>query len=113
MDRLESYRKVIKQVLQDYAVQGLETDSSGIERVVVVDEVADQYLLLNLGWWQGKRVTGATIHLRLRNGKIYVEEDWTEEGVVEDLLRSGIQRDEIVLAFQPPEVREHTEFALV
>jgi hypothetical protein len=113
MDRLESYRKVIKQVLQDYAVQGLETDSSGVERVVVVDEVADHYLLLNLGWWQGKRVTGATIHLRLRNGKIYVEEDWTEEGVVEDLLRSGIQRDEIVLAFQPPEVREYTEFALV
>jgi XisI protein len=111
MDRLENYRSIIKRLLQDYRVQGLESDDPGTDRIVIADDLTDNYLLLNLGWWQGKRITGATLHLRLLHGKIHIEEDWTERGITTDLLQSGIPRNEIVLAFHPPETRQHTEFA--
>ena len=52
------------------------------------------------------------IHIRLKDGKIWVEEDWTEEGVAADLLQKGITREEIVLAFHPPQVRQYTEFVV-
>ena len=45
--------------------------------------------------------------------KIWVEEDLTEEGVANELVREGIAKSDIVLAFQDPQVRQFTEFAAV
>jgi hypothetical protein len=53
------------------------------------------------------------IHLRLRGGKVWVEEDWTEQGVATDLLAAGMEREAIVLGFQPLHLRQYTEFAAV
>ena len=52
------------------------------------------------------------IHVRLKDDKIWIEEDWTEDGVATDLLQKGVSREEIVLAFHPPHVRQYTEFAI-
>ena len=38
--------------------------------------------------------------------------NWTEAGIATELMRLGIPSNEIVLAFQPPEVRQFTEFAI-
>ena len=52
------------------------------------------------------------IHVRLKDDKIWIEEDWTEESMETDLLAKEIKKEEIVLAFHPPNVRQHTEFAI-
>jgi hypothetical protein len=57
-----------------------------------------------------KRFKAISVYLRLKNDKIYIEEDWTEAGIATELMRVGIPSSEIVLAFQPPEVRQFTEF---
>lgn len=36
---------------------------------------------------------------------------WTEEGIANELLRKGVPKEDIVLAFHPPDVRKYTEFA--
>ena len=76
------------------------------------DQDRDQYLLLKTGWSQGRRVRGVTLFLRLRDGKVWVEEDWTEEGIATELVKAGVPREDIVLAFHPPQVRPLTEFAV-
>ena len=38
-----------------------------------------------------------------------MEEDETEAGIATELMRLGIPSSEIVLAFQPPEVRQFTK----
>ena len=40
-------------------------------------------------------------------------EDWTEENFAEQLLAVGIPNNDIVLAFNPPDIRQYTEFAVV
>jgi hypothetical protein len=67
---------------------------------------------MSLGWRGEKRVRQAILYMRLRNGKIWIEEDWTEDGVVLDLQEAGIPKEDIVLAFNPPEVRHLTEYAV-
>ncbi len=42
----------------------------------------------------------------------YIEEDWTEEGIATELLREGIAKEDIVLAFHDPESRKFTEFSV-
>ncbi len=57
------------------------------------------------------------VHIRIKNHKIWIEEDWTEEGIATDLLNAGVPQSDIVLAFHPlsdaygGKLRALTEFA--
>jgi hypothetical protein len=101
MDRLDYHRKIIKKIITEYHQFNLKSQSTTLESAVVFDEEREHYLLLTMGWKKDERIKGVTIHVRLHNGKIWIEEDWTEEGVATDLLREGITSEEIVLAFHP------------
>ena len=67
---------------------------------------------MRIGWRGDLRIHRPLSYLRLRDTKVYIEEDWTKEGVVTALMTAGIPKDDIVLAFNPPELRELTEFAV-
>jgi XisI protein len=111
MDRVNEYRSIIKQVLDDYYRLYTGSENPNFETFLLCDESQAQYLLMRLGWDGDRRVNRNVIHLRLRDGRIWVEEDWTEQGVATDLLAAGVEREAIVLGFQPPHLREYTEFA--
>ena len=111
MDRLKHYRQIIQDILTEYHHINEKSDSK-TESALVFDEVHDQYLLLLMGWHKDERIKSVMIHIRLKDEKIWIEEDWTEDGVATDLLLKGIAREEIVLAFHPPHVRQYTEFAI-
>ena len=49
--------------------------------------------------------------MTVKRYKIWIEEDWTEEGVATYFLEHGVPNQDIVLGFQPPQMREYTEFA--
>ncbi len=68
---------------------------------------------MKMGWHQDNRIKRNVIHVRLKNQKIWIEEDWTEDGIATDLLQAGVQREDIVLAFHPPRLRQFTEFAAI
>lgn len=111
MDKLTSYRSLLKRVLSEYAALVNRHPTPGVETLCVFDEEHDQYLLLSVGWEQDRRVRNTTLYVRLCGGKFWIEEDWTEDGITTDLLRAGVPKEDIVLAFQPPGIRSLTEFA--
>jgi hypothetical protein len=111
MDKLTVYRKIIKQALADRAELMRSQPLSGEEVVCLFDEATDHYLLLRLGWVRGKRLYSITVHLRLANGKIHVEQDWTEDAVA-GLIAAGVPKEDILLAFNPPELRDLTGYAI-
>ncbi|MEZ4712270.1 MAG: XisI protein [Caldilineaceae bacterium] len=84
---------------------------SDIETELSFDDEHGNYLLLSVGWTKTGRMLTPTIYIRLHNGKIWVENDWTEAGIVDQLLERGVLQEDLVLAFQPPELRVYTEFA--
>ena len=65
-----------------------------------------------MGWFNQERNRDITLYLRFKNGKIWIEEDWLEHGITTDLVSAGIPKEDIVLAFQPPAMRPHTDFAV-
>ena len=65
-----------------------------------------------MGWHQDERIKSVMIHVRLKDEKIWIEEDWTEEGIATYLLAKVIKKGEIVLEFHSPNVRKYTEFAI-
>jgi XisI protein len=112
MDKLDHYRFLIKKVLTEYNQLFSSASPNNVEMLLAFDEQRDQYLWFQLGWTPEERIKGNSLHIRIKNEKIYIEEDWTEEGIATELLREGVPKSDIVLAFYPPETRKLTEFAI-
>lgn len=64
------------------------------------------------GWNQGLRVYTVLAHIDLRGDKLWIQHDNTESGIATDLVAAGIPKQQIILGFRPPEVRQYTEFAV-
>ena len=45
--------------------------------------------------------------------KIWIQKDFTEEGIANQLVELGVPKSDIVLAFRSPYVRQFTGFASV
>lgn len=110
MDTVDTYRRIVQQVLAAYAA--IPYAYGDIRTEVVCDRDTDRYLLITLGWDQDKRVHGCLVHIDIVDGKLWIQRDGTEQGIATELVTAGIPKDAIVLAFHPPEIRPHTEYAV-
>ena len=79
----------------------------------IFDEANDHYELMYAEWNGPHRIHGSVLHLDIRDGKVWIQYDGTEAGIAEELVKAGIPRDRIVLAFKPPEARKFTDYAPV
>ena len=77
----------------------------------VVDSERHHYQLLVRGWDQDKRIHGIVVHMDIRDGLVWLEQDNTDYGVAEALVRLGIRKDRIVLGWQEPFTRQRSGFA--
>jgi XisI protein len=111
MDQLNNYRSIIKEVLTRYYELDLEQPGD-VEPVLAFDEIRDHYFWVQVGWNQTGRTCGSTVYIRIKDGKVWVEEDLTEDGVTNDLVAAGIPKQVIVLGFQHPKERALTDFAV-
>jgi hypothetical protein len=111
MDQLNDYRSIIKEVLTRYYELDLEQPGD-VEPVLAFDEIRDHYFWVQVGWNQTGRTCGSTVYIRIKDGKVWVEEDLTEDGVTNDLVAAGIPKQVIVLGFQHPKERALTDFAV-
>jgi XisI protein len=112
MDKLVRYRQTIKKILLEYRDWAAGGNLAGVEECVSFDEVRDQYLWFSVGWDGKRRDFSVTVYMRIVQGKIWVEEDWTKQGMVDELLEMGVPAEDIVLGFQHPSKRPLTEFAV-
>jgi hypothetical protein len=112
MEGLEKYRYLIKKILTEYHEWISGSSNLNDESYLIFDELHDHYLLLFMGWGGKKKNSNIHIHIRIENEKFYIEEDWTEEGITTELLREGVPKEDIVLAFHSPESRKLTGFAV-
>jgi len=104
MDKQVKYRQLIKSLLIKQVEQMNRRAETGVETDIVIDEERDHYMLVRVGWSPRGRVRGNTLYIRLKDGKFWIEEDWTE-GIATTLLEAGVPKEDIVLGFQPPEMR--------
>ncbi|EAZ92581.1 XisI protein [Crocosphaera chwakensis] len=112
MDQLKHYQNLIKSILLEYEKISSQVPDPDIDEVLMFDDERSQYLWFNIGWKNEKRVKAISVYIRIKNNKIWIEEDWTEEGIAVELLRNGVPKDDIVLGFHDPETRKVTEFAI-
>lgn len=111
MDTRLRYSSIIKSVLQNHADYRASLSDDYTSQVVFDDE-RGQYLILDMGWHGDQYLHTTPIHLSLVGDKVWVQYDDTEEGVATDLMAAGVSKEDIVLSFRHPKVRQHTGFAV-
>jgi hypothetical protein len=116
MDRVTHARAALNEIVRRVAGYLDRSLNAGheLETAVVTDAEHDQYGLFRIGWWAGhkERVTNIVFMARIKNGKVWIEEDNTDLTLADELVKAGVPKGDIVLAFQPPELRHLTEFAV-
>ncbi|NEO40219.1 MAG: XisI protein [Moorea sp. SIOASIH] len=50
--------------------------------------------------------------LSVRDSKIWIHYDGIEDGITDELVATGVPKDRIVLAFHPPDIRQHTGYGI-
>ena len=110
MEKLEQYRNYVKQVITEYAQLGSAKDE--IEQQLIFDTFVYHYQLMYVGWKNRKRQHGCVLHLDIKDQKIWIQHDGTEIGIADELVKLGVPKSDIVLAFHEPLVRQYTDFAV-
>ena len=114
-NKLERYREIARSIVNEYALY--KPYYGDIELQAISDtcgglRLRDSYLLISFGWQGDRRVHSTILHLRIVEGKFWLERDETEEGITQYLLDHGVPKEDIVLAFYHPEDRKLTDFAI-
>jgi hypothetical protein len=67
---------------------------------------------MNVGWVELKRVYNCFIHIDIKDGKIWLQQNWTEEDPAADLVEMGVPREGIVLGLHPPYKQPYTDYGV-
>jgi len=94
INKLNRYQEILNQVIEHQAT--FKASDRHIESVPISDPVHGHYLLMSLGRDHAGRAHDILIHLRIKDGKVYVEWDGTEEGIFNELLEAGIPKEDVV-----------------
>jgi hypothetical protein len=110
VDKLELYRSIVIEILTKYSQY---TPSYGqVEIEQIFDRDRDRYQLLAIGWNQQQRIYGTTIHLDIQDQKIWIQQNTTEFDLASDLVEMGVPKQDIVIGFHTPKMRQLTGFAV-
>lgn len=110
MDRLNLYRQIIRNVLKSYV--DISYANVNVKNRSAFDIETDQYIILSEGWDKLQHLHGVLIHVEIIDSKVWIQVDGTEDGIAQELIESGIPKQDIVLGFHEPSIRPHTGFAV-
>jgi XisI protein len=110
MDKLELYRSIVTEMLTKYSQYKPSYGQVEIEQIF--DRDRDRYQLLAIGWNQQQRIYGTTIHLDIQDEKIWIQQNTTEFDLASDLVEMGVSKQDIVIGFHTPKMRQLTGFAV-
>jgi len=111
MDKISKYVNHIEEVLRRHADFHPIGKWAEYENQVIIDRENNHFQLLRVGWKDMERVHHCVVHIDLKNSKVWIQEDRTEQGVATELMEKGIPKEDIVLAFHAPFRRADTGFA--
>lgn len=110
MAKIDEYRQYVQQILTEYSTHKPAYGDVELETIFDVDH--DRYQVVSTGWSNRRRVYGCLIHIDLKDEKILIQYDGTEVGIANELVARGVLKQDIVLAFHAPYLRQFTEFAI-
>lgn len=110
MDKIEQYRQFIQDLLNHYSQDDESNDN--VEVQLIFDTVRDHYQWMNVGWEGLNRVYRCIIHIDIKDGKIWLQQNLTDQNPAEELVKMGVPKEDIILGVHPPYKRKYTDYGV-
>ena len=106
-----NYSDIIQTLISNYSTSG-GSYAGEVQSDVIFDTKNDRYQLVNIGWNGQRRIYGCVMQMDIINGKIWIQHNGTEIDFAEELVASGVPKQDIVIGFHTPFIRKMTEYAV-
>ncbi|OKH42111.1 XisI protein [Calothrix sp. HK-06] len=108
MEKL-NYYDIVEKILNPYVNI---TVGEGAKVESIADRANGHYLIMFVGWRDGAHVYGSLIHIDIKNNQIWIQQDGTQEGIAQQLVKAGVPQSDIVLGYRSPFVRQFSGFGV-
>jgi XisI protein len=111
--KIEKYQQIVVSLLEEYALLK-PANIQESENQVITDFKHNHFQLVRLGWDDDEDfIYHLVFHFDIKpDCKIWIQANWTDVDIAEELLRQGVDRNDIVIGFQPPSHRPYTGYAV-
>ena len=103
-----TYQQMIHNVFQEKAAKHPQEDRIEFQIIFAPDN--HHYLSIYVGWEGEKQIYGCPIHVDIKDNKFWIQRDFTEQGIANQLLEAGVSKHNIVLGFRSPFNRQFISF---
>jgi XisI protein len=87
MEKSEIYQNKIKELISKYASYQYTYGD-------IFDTEHDHYQLVRIGWEGKKRVDGCAMHFDIKDNKIWIQCNFTDVDIAQELMDLGIPRED-------------------
>ena len=108
MDKVEKYKKIVRNFVEEVYSWGGEYEDNGIENQLITDDEHGHYIYSGVGWEKNitKWFYANFIHVDVkRDGKVWIQHDGTDLKIAKRLVTEGVDQSDIVIGFHPPHSR--------
>jgi hypothetical protein len=110
MANLDKYPTYVETLIKKYS--RYKPSYGEVEIQTILDRENHHYLLASVGWDYHERIRGCLLHIDIKDQKIWIQHDGTEESIADELVAMGVLKEDIVLAYHALYKRKFTEFAI-
>ena len=83
-----------------------------IETQTIFNTENDHSQIVSVDWDNKHRIYGCSIHIDIKNEKIWPQINNIELDIGQDLITMGVPKEDIVIGFQPPYMRSFSGYAI-
>lgn len=111
MEKLKKYGTAVVDLLKEYVHDQAQNN---IEEHLLTDFEHGYFQVLRTGWADKDTFRmGILLHIQIKSdGKVWILANWTEDDVAQALVQRGVNKDDIVLGFQPEFIRPYSGYAV-
>lgn len=112
MDKIAAYQQAVMDVMEEFAAPS-STRKPKVEKQIIADFQRNRFQVVRFGWENDDKMVYTTLlHFEIKDGKIWIQQNWTELPVATELMEHGVPKTDIVLGFVPAYARQDTGFAV-
>jgi XisI protein len=90
MDKVTQYRECVQTLLRQYAKDDVSSDE--VEVQLIFDIERDHYQWMNVGWQEFNRIYRCIVHFDIKEGKIWLQQNLTDQNPAAELVEMGVLR---------------------
>ena len=111
MDKITYFQKAIRALFKKHQYCVDVNDNDVLRDEIIEDTLHHHYQLITVGWKNERYFFAPLFYVHIANNKVWLLQNNTEWRIADELMELGVDRQDIILGFVEPSLRQYSDFA--